>query len=375
MSAPAAAEPKKDDHAKDGHKDGHKDHHKDKEHKKEEVKSTIPPRTIGVVGGTGSVGHAAALHLIKYQHNHHTTHKINVGVRDPKGAKGVELAKHQGLTVHEADMSKADTVAAFLKDHDVGLLVTPGTTEKRGEMVVNSANAAKKAGVKHIVVISVMAAETDTIFGKQFGPMEKAIKELGVKYTIVRLPMFADNLMGSKNSIVTQNTLYAPVKGSSKLDLIGVEDVGHFLSCLLAGPDLDKYANKVLQVSGPDVTTHDEIAKWFGESLKKDANAIKFVTIKPEDFIKTASGWGMPEWQAKGITELYALMDAGNPVASVVTDDFKNVVGHKPHSVSAWIGHQGHHFVPHPEEHKKHEHDKDKEKAAAAEKEKAADKK
>jgi len=64
-------------------------------------------------------------------------------------------------------------------------------------------------------------------------------------------------------------------------------------------------------------------------------------------------GAGMPEWQAKGVLELYALMDKNDPAIQLVTDDFKNVVGHKSHSPSTWIGHQGHNFIPHPEEHHK----------------------
>jgi len=71
-------------------------------------------------------------------------------------------------------------------------------------------------------------------------------------------------------------------------------------------------------------------------------------------------GAGFPEWQAKGVLELYALADKGDAVSSLVTDDFKHVVGHKPHSPSVWIGHQGHNFIPHPDEHhKKDEHKKE----------------
>jgi len=302
-----------------------------------------------------------SLHLVKYQHTHHTTHTIHVGIRDVKGAKGVELAKHQGLKVAEADMSKPDTVAEFLKGHEVALIVTPGT-ENRAALTIGAADAAKKAGVKHLVVVSVTAADkSETIFGKQFTAIEAHIKKLGINYTLVRLPIFVDNLMAAKGSIVGANSLYYPVKADSKFDTISVDDVGHFFACLLAGPDLDKYANKTVNCTGPDVVTHAQIAQWFGESLKKDAKAIKFVTVSGDDAVKAMTGAGLPEWQAKGIVELYNLMDKGEPASSLVTDDFKNIVGHKSHSPSTWIGHQGHHFIPHPEEHHKKADDHKKE--------------
>jgi uncharacterized protein YbjT (DUF2867 family) len=298
--------------------------------------------------------------LSKYQHSHHTTHKFHVGVRDVKAAKSVELAKHPGLVVGNADMSKPDTVAEFAKGQDVVLLVTPGA-ENRTELTKNAADAAKKAGAKHIVVVSLTTTDTATIFGKQFTPIEDHIKKLGVKYTIVRLPFFTDNLISNKNSIVSQMTMYAPCKGDSKFDCVSVDDVGHFFACLLAGPDLDKYSNKTLNCTGPDAVTHDMIAAWFGESLKKDAKAVKFVTAKPEDALKGMVGAGVPEWQAKGILDLYALMDKNDASIQLVTDDFKTLVGHKSHSPSTWIGHQGHNFIAHPEEHhhKKDEGKKD----------------
>jgi len=296
------------------------------------------------------VGHSVALHLSKYQHSHHTTHKFHVGVRDVKSAKSLELAKHPGLTVANADMSKADTVAEFLKGVDVALLVTPGA-ENRAALTKAGADAAKKAGVKHLIVISVTTADKDILFGRQCTEIESHVKKLGTPYTIVRLPMFQDNLMANKQSIVGQMTMYAPVKGDSKFDTVSVDDIGHFFACLMAGADLDKYANKTLNCTGPDAVTHDQIAQWFGESLKKDAKAVKFVTAKPEDALKGMLAGGVPEWQAKGILELYALMDKNEPAIQLVTDDFKNVVGHHSHSPSSWIGHQGHHFIPHPEEH------------------------
>jgi len=76
--------------------------------------------------------------------------------------------------------------------------------------------------------------------------------------------------------------------------------------------------------------------------------------------LKGMLGQGVPEWQAKGILELYVLMDKGDACMQLVTDDFKNVVGHKSHSPSTWIGHQGHHFIPHPEEHHDHHHQQKK---------------
>jgi uncharacterized protein YbjT (DUF2867 family) len=60
---------------------------------------------------------------------------------------------------------------------------------------MNGVTAAKQAGVPHIVVLSVSTANrTTTVFGAQFYEIEEMVKESGIPYTIMRLPLFTDNL-------------------------------------------------------------------------------------------------------------------------------------------------------------------------------------
>ena len=56
------------------------------------------------------------------------------------------------------------------------LLVTPGT-ENRAELARNAIDAARAAGTTFIVVVSIVTADLiDTVFGKQFSSIEKAVK-------------------------------------------------------------------------------------------------------------------------------------------------------------------------------------------------------
>ena len=66
---------------------------------------------------------------------------------------------------------------------DTLYIVTPGA-ENRAALTVSSAELAKKAGVKHIAVVSIPTANlTDTV---------------GVPYTFISLPLFIDNFWGFK---------------------------------------------------------------------------------------------------------------------------------------------------------------------------------
>ena len=55
-------------------------------------------------------------------------------------------------------------------------------------------NAAKAAGVRHLVVLSLPTADiVSTTFGAQFHPVEVATKASGLPWTLILLPLFFDN--------------------------------------------------------------------------------------------------------------------------------------------------------------------------------------
>ena len=59
-------------------------------------------------------------------------------------------------------------------------------------------------------MLSVLTSGTDSIFGKQFKPIEAKLKESGLDYAIVRLPLFMDNNYANVGSIKGQSPFYDP---------------------------------------------------------------------------------------------------------------------------------------------------------------------
>ncbi len=67
-------------------------------------------------------------------------------------------------------------------------------SQNRTELALNGIQAAKDAGVGFLAVVSVSTSGADTVFGRQFGPIEEATKASGLPYVLFRLPFFTDNL-------------------------------------------------------------------------------------------------------------------------------------------------------------------------------------
>ena len=92
-------------------------------------------------------------------------------------------------------MGKREELVDTLRGVHALYIVTP-SGEYRASLTISTAEAAKEAGVKRVLVVSVLGALAlpDTIFGKEFGKIENAISTLGIPFTILRLPYFIDDM-------------------------------------------------------------------------------------------------------------------------------------------------------------------------------------
>ena len=88
---------------------------------------------------------------------------------------------------------------------------------------------AKKAGVKHLVVVSVDSDNNDGfLFSRQFTKIENTIKEQGLPYTFLRLPSFMENNFGLTATIKGQSSIFSPVDPTKPYVVVAVEDAGKF---------------------------------------------------------------------------------------------------------------------------------------------------
>ncbi len=158
-------------------------------------------KTFFVLGASGYVGKTVVSHLSKTVGKQG---RIIAGSRDPEKLKGsFGGAVLPGVEYVKADMGgDTDILIKVLEGVDSLLVVTPGPTKERGALALQAAKAAKQANVGFTVLVSVASAtKQDTIFGKQFQPMEEQFWELGLAGCVIRLPMFMDNLMGFFHTI------------------------------------------------------------------------------------------------------------------------------------------------------------------------------
>ena len=281
---------------------------------------------VFVIGASGNIGQATIQALSsKYADKL----EIRAGVRNPDKADKLKLP---GVTIVQAQMGDKDTLINTFKGVDALYIVTPAA-ENRVALTIHTAEAAKEAGVKFILVVSGQTATiTDTIFGQQFNKIETTISQFGVPYSFLRLPTFVDNNWGFKDSIKNDSTIYSPVGPTKPFIPVVVDDAGKACAALLA--NYTEHFNTTYIISS-DRYSYNDLAKTFSESLGRE---IKYVQIPYEGAKQAFLKLGFQEWRANGCLETIKLINNDSTVTKYSDlSIYKTLTGEEPTSIKSWV--------------------------------------
>jgi uncharacterized protein YbjT (DUF2867 family) len=232
-----------------------------------------------VIGGTGQVGSMVVAGLLKQgtavRVMSHSPEKLK---KLPAGVEGVR-----------ADLDDADSLpAAFDKIDSVFLLckAIPGETEEG----LNAVSAAKAARIKKIVYMSLFmpkGSEQIVPLFRSKVPIEKAVRESGIPYTILRPNNFFQNDLWLKDAIM-QYAVYPTPLGGKGVNRVDVRDIA---DCAVNALTKSGYEGRTYEVIGPDTLTGESIAgiytKYVGRQIRYagddlDAWAEKAKTMMPD---------------------------------------------------------------------------------------------
>src|SRR2546421_1912717 len=134
-------------------------------------------------------------------------------------------------------------------------------------------DAAKAAGVKHFIFVSVQGASPDSPleFFRIKYRTEEYLRISGLNFTILRPSAFMDlwaQLIGQ--AIVEQSKTIIFGRGNNPINFVAVEDVARFVCTALEDP---RARNRVIEVGGPENLTMNQVAEIFervsGHQAKK----------------------------------------------------------------------------------------------------------
>lgn len=277
--------------------------------------------TILVMGATGNVGKVVLAGLVE---------------------KGVKV---RGMTRYSA---KLDTFPAGAEGC-VGDLVAMGSLGKplagveqvflttplsQNEIQAgrNAITAAKMAGVKKIVYMSEpqpSGSEKIPHFRNK-SLIEKALKESGITYTILRPNNYFQNDLWGQAAIMAYGTYPQPL-GNTGLNRVDSRDVADAAINALLN---DGFENQEFVINGPDVLTGDSVAEVFSKQLGREIN---YAGDDLEAWAKQSQHM-MPAWMVEDFKVMYAyFQEQGLKASQEDLDKQQAIVGHAPRNFSDFV--------------------------------------
>ena len=220
----------------------------------------------------------------------------------------------------QAEMGTAE-LEKTLKGVNSLYIVTP-SRQNPAELPLATAVSAKKAGVKHLALITSTTS-------KEFIELESAIKTLGVPYTIFRLAFFVDNFFWSRETIKGAGAIFAPVDSTKRFGVAVMEDIAKATAAVLVDPS--NHANKIYNIIS-DRVTHGEIATALEEALGKK---VTYTRVTYDDTNKALLDHGFPEWRVDRVITVYKMFDSG--YAAPPMGDYEKITGEKPTDFKSWV--------------------------------------
>jgi len=274
-----------------------------------------------VIGGTGMVGSMVVSGLLKQKATVRVmSHSLDKLKKLPTGVEGCR-----------ADLDDPATLpAAFDGIDSVFLLDAVGPNET--DEGLSAVSAAKAARVKKIVYMSVCMPEGSgkiPHFRSKL-PVEKAVKESGIAYTILRPNNFFQNDLWLKSAIM-QYSIYPQPIGGKGLNRVDVRDIA---DCAINALMNSGHENETYEVHGPDALTGEGIAgiytKHLGHEVRYSGNDLDAWAEKVKNL--------MPEFMIPEMRIMYQFYQDNGMIAS--KDDLEKtqkLLGRKPRTFDDFV--------------------------------------
>jgi uncharacterized protein YbjT (DUF2867 family) len=224
-------------------------------------------KIILVLGATGQQGGATARELASRGFS------VRAFTRDPEKPAARALVE-RGVTVVKGELEDPRSLQRAMDGvHGVFSVQTPfgpGGTERETREGIAVADAARDAGVEHLVYSSVGGAERNTgiaHFESKY-LIEKRVRATGIHATILRPVFLMENFTGmGPREVDGQLVLRVALSPQTRLQMLAVRDIGVFAALAFEGRE--GVSGQALEIAGDELAM-TEVASTFAAAMGRD---------------------------------------------------------------------------------------------------------
>ena len=280
---------------------------------------------ILVTGATGQLGGSVIKHLLKKI----PADQIIAMVRDESKAKTL---KDAGITVRTGDYHNVESLKTAFAGVNKAILVSSNDFHDRLRQHKNVTDAAKAAGVSHLVYTGISLRDIHSSALRDFMmdhfQLEDYIRASGLAYTFMQHNLYAEMIPFYIGTQVLDKGIIFPA-GDGRVSFALRDEMGEANAIVLT---TDGHRNKTYNIGSPASYSFADLAAMLSAI---SGRAIDYTSSDPDDYIDNLKAKGLPEMTIKVVTGFSAAMRNGD--FDVPVDDLANLLGRKPAGLSGFL--------------------------------------
>jgi uncharacterized protein YbjT (DUF2867 family) len=277
----------------------------------------MPPSAVLVTGALGRVGGEITRSLLA---SGTPTRAVDL---DPAAV----AARYPQVQALRFDFTDPATWSVF-DGIRVMFLMRPPALSNIGREMVPALEAARAAGIKHVVLLSLQGADHNRVV--PHAKIESWLRGSGLAWTFVRPSFFMENLSGTHASDIRERDCLMVPAGTGATSFVAAEDVAAVAVAALLNPTA--HHNAAWTPTGPQALTYEQVCGVLTDVLGRRIRygrpgAVRYL-------LHATRTLGMPVPMALVTVAIYSAARFGK--ASGLTDDVRTVTGLAPKRFEDW---------------------------------------
>ncbi|MDQ2999203.1 MAG: SDR family oxidoreductase [Chloroflexota bacterium] len=278
----------------------------------------MPTSSILVTGALGNVG-AEVVKLLRQ-----SGRPVHAA-----GTRPAAIAQRFGSQVEATwlDFEKPESFGAALAGVERMFLMRPPAISNVRRYIFPVIDAAKQAGVRQIVFLSLIGVEKNRVVPHY--KIEQHILKSGLEYTFLRPSFFMQNLSTThRDEIKDQNEIFVPA-GRGKTSFIDARDIAAVATLTLTEAG---HANQIYELTGDEALDYGQVAALLTDVLGR---SITYRHPSLLQFMRRQHAKGTPLAFAAVMAGIYTTARLG--LAARLTGDLRRLLGRAPISFKQYV--------------------------------------
>jgi uncharacterized protein YbjT (DUF2867 family) len=235
-----------------------------------------------------------------------------------------------GVEIVRGDYEHPESLDEAMRGVEKAFLVPPASM-RQVKQESNFIDAAKRAGIGHVVKLSLLTADPKSPgpFPQWHGMAERRLEGSGVRFTHLRPNFYMQNLFWFARAIRDVDMFSLPLR-DARAALVDLRDVAAAAAAVLLG---EGHEGRTYVLTGPQALNFYEVGKLLSEITGRP---IGYKPITPEEFKATIlKHWNMIEPLADATVSIWRGMSSGSYAG--VSPDLGTLLGRPPRSLADFL--------------------------------------